>query len=596
MLAACGNPHLTAVDGIESKTLPTLATPSELASKGLRVEGEFNLKTENSSAGQTVKLQNLDESAIWSTKFEFEKGTNFQFNGTSFPGDKGNCRDEIKGSENCLLDIQFSSNIVGFFADNLIVTYSNISDPKEIYSLTYPLRGERISKAEEAISKISVKTISGEGYLDFGKTVINSQLSAKVIVSNEGDTEVKLSASLSSNSQIQFTEKTYPGKEGTCTSQLESGKTCLLEVSFDAEAKGLYQDTLNVVHSPLPKGKKETVSFSIIGEKIPKKIQGPLVASEVFSNTLDFGKVKLGVEVKKQFEIQNLGETSYSVKELILTNPKVFKYTGDKFPGTAGTCGDIILPGSCLIEVSFRPIEVKKVSGLFKIDTNEGDSVEVKLSGEGAEDRLCESYHEFLIVPEKSYPASEVIFPYLKSHPSSTAALTQIYGLNVNTYIKSIDTYTVKDGMVYVTYKLPKLDGDIINMNFGVHVLKVIDDNYKDTESLCLSSSSVRKCSGHQFELASWQKLRNPKFWDNFTTPVSERYERQFASGEKKCGTYNCMNLNTQYELSDIFELSAEEMKSLRKDGVMTLVFSDDTRMLKMPRIAVKTKVKVSCE
>lgn len=595
-LAGCGNPHLNKIDGLGSKSVPVVATPEALTAKGISTNDGLFLKTEESSISGLVNLQNLDMDKTWLMKVEFEKGSNFEFNGTGFPGTKGTCREDLKGAESCLIDIKFHTKVTGLFADNLKISYATLEAPTELHQISYSLRGERIPRLNPLNSKVSIKTISQEAVLDFGKSLPLDVITGMLVVKNEGETDLSLAISLENNEHITFRGKHFPGKDGTCGEELKIGKKCLLDMSFQGPTVGLYQNIIILTYSPVLEDKKQTIKFPLLGEKIPKKKQGPLVASEVFSNTIDFGKVKVGVEVKKQFEIQNLGETVYGLKEVTLSSKTVFSYSGGKFPGINGTCGDLILPGSCLIELAYKPDAIKKDTGNFKLLTKEGDSVQMELLGEGAEEKKCESYNEYLIVPEKTYPAAQVIFPYLKTHPPTTSKLTQLYGLEVNGYVKETDNYIVQDGMVYVTFKLPVMEGEIINMNFGVHVLKIIRDNFKDTESLCLSTNGIRKCSGHEFSLASWQALKNPKFWDKVLAPVSETYEKQFASGEKKCGSFQCMNLNTQYELSEIFQLSKDEMKTVRDEGIVTLIFSDDTRMLKMPRIAVKTKVVVSCE
>lgn len=595
LLANCGNPHLTDEDGVFGVNVPVVGTPQELEAKGIRLNDGLNVTTQNSSVETLVDLQNLDSDKTWVMKFEFEKGENFQWSGSNYPGNNGSCRSDIKGAENCQLDIRFFSGTPGYFADNLKITYATSDEPEKIKEISYPLRGERTSSDNEGVPKVTVKTLAGEEKLEFGKSPISALMSSLVVVRNEGAKTVSLSAVIDQKNEFLFHAKDYPGKKGTCGTQLEASKDCFLDISFNSGATGLYQDQLTLTYAILPSGKKQTIHFPLIGEKIPKSTQGPLVSSEVFSNTIDFGEVRVGVEVIKQFEIQNLGETSYGLKDALIQGED-FHFSGDKYPGTKGTCGDIILPGSCLIEIAYRPQEVGSDVGSFKFTTKEGDAVSLIIKGSGAEAPRCESYHEYLAIPERTYPSSGITFPYLRSVSGSSAKLTHLYGQQVNSFVSEIELYTVKDGMVYVTFKLPTVSGVITKMNFGVHVLKVIRDNYKDTESLCLSSKSVRKCSGHQFSLSSWQKLRNPKFWDKFSKPMNERYEQQFASGESKCGPYTCMNLNTEYELSDIFELTSKELADLRKEGRMTLIFSDDTRMLKMPRIEIKTKVSVSCE
>lgn len=576
LAASCGNPHLTSIDRLGSKNVPVIAEPESLKNLGIKMDDGLFFQTEIASISKEVDLLNLDIDKNWIMEFEFERGSNFRFKGGRFPGLNGTCKEELIGKEKCQLEIEFHSNSTGHYADNLKIKYTNSLDPQDARSLNYPLRGERLSKVEDSFSLITIRTVTNEKSLDFGKSFVNDSIQSKLIVKNEGNINISFKTKLEHNQNINF------GTDGTCGLELAPKEECLLDVVFNASTVGLYQDQVILIYE------KATVHFPLLGEKVPKKKQGPLVASEVFSNNIDFGKVKTGVTVYKEVEIQNLGDTVYNVKNLILSNQNVFKITS--------TCGEIIHPGTCIIGLSYSPKKAGEDKGSLKLTTKEGDSVQLELKGTGVENQLCESYNEYLVVPEKSYPSSKVIFPYLKSHPSTTSKLSYLYGKEVNGYVKETDNYVVADGMVYMTFKLPKMEGEITNMNFGVNVFKIIRDNYKDTESLCLSSKGIRKCSGHEFSLPSWQKLKNPAFWDIYSAPVSERYEKQFINGEKQCGSLRCMSLNTQYELSDIFEMDSEEMKTLREEGIITLIFSDDTRMLTMPRIAIKTKTVGACE
>ncbi len=612
LAVACGNPHLEKFDGLGSKNVPVIAEPHVLTALGLKSDLGLNYETTEASLSKTTELLNLDTDKDWNLEVTLEKGDHFRLKGNSFPGTDGTCLSILSAKESCRLDVEFFADAVGFYADNLKIKYTSTKDAKDIRFLSIALRGERKAKViddpqttsgsqggsvggtpggetqgggtpggstgeipSSGTTLLSVRAETNDKLLDFGKSFVNEPVKSNLIVKNIGTKIVQFQTTLVTSKEMQMTG-------GTCDGELLSMEECTIEVTFNSSSLGLAQDSAIITYS------EKEIAFPLLGEKIQKKKQGPLVASEVFSNNIDFGKVKTGVTVTKQVEIQNLGETVYNVKDILLSNKTVFNIRSH--------CGQIIHPGTCLIDVSYSPNDVKKDSGLLTVTTIEGDSVELTLAGEGQESKVCESWSEYLVVPEKSYPASQVIFPYLKSHPSTTAKLSHLYGLEVNSYVKAIDNYAVADGMVYITFKLPAMTGTITNMNFGVKVLKVIRDNYKDTESLCLSSKGVRKCSGHEFSLASWQKLKNPKFWDIFTKPVSERYERQFANGERACGPFRCMDLNTQYELSDIFEMSEKEMQGIRKEGTITLIFSDDTRMLKMPRIAIKTKTVKNCE
>lgn len=580
LAVACGNPHLEKIDKLGSKNVPIIAEPHVLTALGLKADNGLSFVTEAPSLAKTMDLLNLDTDKDWQMEMSFEKGSHFRFKGSNFPGVRGTCKADLTAKDSCKLDIEFHSDIPGYYADNLTIKYVSKQDPKDIRSLIYSLRGERTQASnpgnDDEKILLSVRAINSDKLLDFGKSFINEPSRSNLIIQNIGNRDVEFHSEILSAKEIQITG-------GDCSKELTPDEECVVEVTFNSSKIGLFQDSFVVSYN------KTDINFPLVGEKIASKKQGPLVASEVFSNNIDFGKVKTGITVTKQVEIQNLGETVYNLKEVILSNKSVFKVFSH--------CGPIIYPGTCLIDVSYSPVEAKKDSAQLKVTTVEGDSVNLSLTGEGTtETRTCDTWNEYLVVPENSYPSSKVIFPYLRTHPATTSQLSYLYGLEVNGYVKETDNYVVADGMVYITFKLPEMKGTITNMNFGVKVLKVIRDNYKDTESLCLSSNGVRKCSGHEFSLASWQQLKNPDFWDVYSKPVSERYERQFASGERDCGPFRCMNLNTQYELSDIFEMSEKEMQKLRDEGTITLIFSDDTRMLKMPRIAIKTKTTSSCE
>lgn len=586
LAVACGNPHLTKVDGLGTKAVPVIGTPTDLEQgPSLLIKDGLDLKTTEPKISGKINIQNLDIEKGWKVEYKLEKGEHFRILG-------GSCKADIAASESCDLDIEFFSSTPDIHLDNLIVTYYRESNPSKTKEIKVPLRGERTPKATPAGSgNIQIKSSSHKDEQNYGKALIKEAPIAKAIIKNIGDADVKLNLKIEKEGHFTLTSH-------NCPEELKVQEECQADISFTASEAGLHQDKLVASFITVNGTEEKLTKFPIMGEKyseVKPPVRGPLIASEVFSNNIDFGLVSVGVTVKKQIEIQNLGSLSYNLKDLQLSHNDVFGYSGGKYPGLAGTCGDIILPGSCIIELTYRPKAPGLDKGEFQLMTVEGDSVKLNLSGKGDEIKRCESFNEYLIIPEKSYPESQVIFPYLKSHASTTAKLVTLYGKEVNGYIKSLDSYVVKDGMVYLTFKLPKMIGEVVNMNFGVNVRKVIQDNFKDTESLCLSSKNVRKCSGQEFSLESWQKLKNPKFWNIFDRPVNTRFEEQFVNNEKKCGSFNCMDLKTQYELADIFELTKDELEVIRKDGTISLIFSDDTRMLSVPRISVKTKVVTDC-
>ena len=450
-------------------------------------------------------------------------------------------------------------------------------------------------------STVRITTISGQPIQDFGTTVIGKPIETRIVVTNTSKEDIKIEPKTDKDDSFHVKDPEV------CPRILKKDESCTLIVTFDTKIPGTHQDDLVIEHRSPKDDEPRITKIPLIAIKIedletcddkpcgkPFK-EGTLISSEVFSNDIDFGSVSVGTVIKKQVEIQNKGDIALKVKAHKLDGQSVFSFTGGEYPGEKGTCSDILRPGSCVVEISYRPLDVRSDLGSFSMSSDEGPSVKLKITGQGSTKKSCDSTNEYLVVPEKSYPAASVTFPYLKTKTGTNSKLSQLYGMQVNSFVPEIKEHTVKDGMVYITFKLPAMEGEIISMNFGVNVYKVIRDNFKDTESLCLSSSPIRKCSGHEFSLDSWQKLKNPNFWNQLNKPVNDLYEKQLLSGENKCGSKDCMSLNTRYELKDIFNLSTEEFQAIRDQGIFTLIFSDDTRMLTMPRIAVKTKIKKEC-
>lgn len=476
--------------------------------------------------------------------------------------------------------------------------------PEPIVKLPEPVTEPEVviePKTEDVPSTVSITTISGQPIQDFGTTVIGKPIETRIVVTNTSPEDIKIEPKTEKDDTFRIKDPE------ACPRLLKKDESCTLVMILDSKIPGTHQDDLVIEHTTTKNDEPRISKIPLIAVKVedletcdgkpcgkPFK-EGTLISSEVFSNDIDFGSVSVGTVIKKQVEIQNKGDIALKVKSHKLDGQSVFEFTGGQYPGEKGTCSDILRPGSCVVEISYRPQDVRSDLGSFSMASDEGPSVKLIISGQGSAKKSCDSTNEYLIVPEKTYPAASVTFPYLKTKAGTTSKLSQLYGMQVNSFVPEIKEYTVKDGMVYITFKLPAMEGEIISMNFGVNVYKVIRDNFKDTESLCLSSTPIRKCSGHEFSLASWQKLKNPKFWNQLNKPVNDLYEKQLLSGENKCGSKDCMSLNTRYELIDIFNLSPAEFQSIRNQGIFTLIFSDDTRMLTMPRISVKTKIKKEC-
>jgi hypothetical protein len=588
---------------------PTIiATPDQLIGTPLVVdEGLVLITTDGSSKPGTLEITNIDPKNTYIIEYKLEKEETITR--VSIPDGKTPTKEDIKPGTTLKIPVIFKPNgDTTVVIDQVVIEYTKKDDPSDVHTIIYPIRGEVKKpivvvepKIEIIPTSVTITTISGQPIQDFGTTVIGKPIEGKVVITNTSKEPIKIDLRIEKDDSFRIKNP----KE--CPEVLKVDETCTIIVVLDTKTPGTHQDHLMIEHGSLKRDDREMTKIPLIAIKIedletcgdkpcgkPFK-EGTLISSEVFSNDIDFGSVSIGTVINKQVEIQNKGDVALTIKDHKLDDQGVFSFSGGQFPGESGTCSDILRPGSCVIEISYRPLEVRADIGSLYVKSSEGPSLKLSITGLGSAQKSCDTTNDYLIVPEKSFPASRVIFPYLKSKAGTGAKLEQLYGMQVNSFVPEIKDHTVKDGMVYITFNLPAMEGEITSMNFGVNVYKVIRDNFKDTESLCLSSQDTRKCSGHEFSLASWQKLKNPAFWDLFKTPVNDLYEKQLVSGENKCGSKDCLSLNTRYELKDIFNLSVKEFQSIRNEGTFTLIFSDDTRMLTMPRISVKTKIKKEC-
>ncbi len=318
---------------------------------------------------------------------------------------------------------------------------------------------------------------------------------------------------------------------------------------------------------------------------------------EILGNKIDFGNVEVGSSSAKQVELTNIGSLAVKITETSFQGGSQFSYNGGSFPGLRGTCNEVVQPGNCLIDIIYKPNAIGKHTGTLTLKTDNKKSLLLSLSGKGKVKEVCYEENEIVLSAIPKARAAVPVLPYLAKAAGTDAKLQTLYGTEVNGYYSALDMYTVKDSQVYVQYEMPKIKDEVTSINFGVEVQKIVLDNFKDTESLCLSTSSnVRKCSGKEFELASWEALKNWNFWDKYSSPVSALYTEQFDQSKWNCGDKSCMRLKMVYNLESIFDLNSKEMQTVIKGEKVSLVFSDDTRMLKLPKLLIKTKKKIECK
>lgn len=583
------------------KTKPEFVKTLRVPLKGKRLAGEVQppvvsgpggttviqtTTTGNSTTIQVSQTNANDEAIIVS--YRFAKGEHFRFNGGTFPGTNGNCTAQEAGKDSCDLDIEFFSDVVGRFTDELIITYALKSNPTNEKTIRIPLIGE---KTAPPTGEISVTGAGGRPSIDFGSEVVGSpDRTDKVVIENKGDVPLNISVTLEGSPAFTSTNN--------CPEVLNAKESCTVDVKYSSTAVGTQTGAVKVTSS-VTGGATQVNTVGLTGKTLEKPVApGELAFGNVSGQNLDFGSVDAGAEARKLIEVKNTGEGPVQLTTPVIAGDS-FSFSGGTFPGLRGTCGSIILPGACTLELSFKPVKKGTYSGSLTLPQASGKTLTLNLNGTSGTDLppVCYRIEEKVVRARQGANPTGIMFPYNKTAPGTTAKLDILYGSATNNYIKPLNRYTVKDAQVYVSYDVPVIPAgeELLGMDLDLDITKVIQDDYKDTESLCLSTNLHRLCSGREFELASWQKLRNPNFWSEHQDPVNTLYEDDFRKGAAGCGSYTCFYLVRAYSMTALFGLGPSELRKY-SGRQLNLIFSDDTRLRSLPSLKLRTKKPVACQ
>lgn len=457
-----------------------------------------------------------------------------------------------------------------------------------------PLETNILPMVQVALSGVEI-SVQGttEKQLSLGLDTKNgTSTSSSVIVTNLDRVVYEINYSFEKGEHFRFAGGAFPGNKGDCTSKLIALGQCQIDVEFFSENTGVFSDNLKVsYYTENDKDHAITIIFPLVG-KLSKQESGeiylPKMASLVNQN-LNMGDVKLGQQSIKMVEIINNGNQIATVNPILVSEE--FSFTGGVFPGKNGTCNTEIVPGSCLIEVAFTPKSMGERNARVDLGYNSKHAY-IDLSGTGNQ-TTCFSEEIKFISPRSKGTPSQVVFPFMSSNSKTDAKLTTLYGTEANYRIDNY--YTVKDAQVFVSYDLPVIDGTITDIKLDLNVLKVVFDSYKDTEMLCLSTPSLKRCSGHKFALEAWNMLINKNFWKTNKAPINELYEELLTGTEKKCGTRSCMTFSTPVHFSEVFSMDNVSLASLSAERRLNIIISDDTRLLTMPVMEVTVKKEAPC-
>ncbi len=192
------------------------------------------------------------------------------------------------------------------------------------------------------------------GYLKFqnsdgfiGAVAVGTTLDYELTLKSTGGLDVtNIVATLVTSDPILYKDGAYPGTGGTCGSELKSGRTCKIILTYSpvdlashaASLRFSFSDTISA----------STYDFDLSADSHP-------ILTFEYGSLYDFGNRFVGSTTDLRIKISNTGKVNAeSVSIQNFSAP--FSYKGGSFPGVGGTCGARIVSGqSCEIIITYSP-------------------------------------------------------------------------------------------------------------------------------------------------------------------------------------------------------------------------------------------------
>ncbi len=453
---------------------------------------------------------------------------------------------------------------------------------------------------------LKIKDSKGNDVLDFGKLEINTtdksqsmESSARIIYIENTTLEVlSLSFLFEKNTSFYFTGGAAPGINGNCAKSIGPKEKCSLEIAFEANKSGVYDDSLKVVVNN-SKG-SSVILFSITAEinlisslDIKEEKSNSLISKFDLFLPLEFKTISLGSKISKEFEIKNQKNIAINLKNVEL-NSEHFKILNES------SCqkNNPVL-NHCKLVIEFNPKALGDLKAVLKVTDNEDRILSIQLTGKSIEDRDCFIQNEVSqkALIERKSPILKESLPYLTVSDKTPSRLKVIYGTDFNVQVKGVNIKTIKDAMVLSEFQTSNVNPENLDdVKVDLDIWKIINDDYKDTEIICISSKKFKKCSGKLFTLPEWLKLKNPEFFKTSKLPVNALFQEGLAKSEKSCGDKNCEVLRGEISMKELFQLNDLELKNLLAEKSFFLVIADDSRQLSLPELKIQYKKKVECQ
>ncbi len=180
-----------------------------------------------------------------------------------------------------------------------------------------------------------------------GTTIAGTSFEHEIRLRSNGGISIKnLDVSITTSDPITFKDGTYPGTGGTCGTILESADTCTIVILYSPTNTNSHSATLNFSYDDALGNYGFT--YTITADSFP-------ILTFELGNLYDFGNKFVGSSTDLKIKISNNGRVP--AEDLSLNNLGApFSYKGGTYPGTGGTCGTRVIPGTnCEIIVNYSP-------------------------------------------------------------------------------------------------------------------------------------------------------------------------------------------------------------------------------------------------
>jgi hypothetical protein len=329
-------------NGVEDKILPINLSGSAVATNELFLVPETNTDFSAVNIGNSAVSEKKftlfhgggSVSRIVSSK-TFSSPEDFQLSNDLCPVGK-----ELVNGGSCALTVTFTPSSILARSTNLTITDSTAS-----LSVTRTLTGI----GQGAILSASPSTF------DFENRSTDTSYDQVITLTNVGNQDAYSFSNFSSGNLalLNYSCSRIP-KNGSC--QIIARFTPTSDQTYETTASFTFYNSYNFITRP--------ISLKGTGLKTAILAFNP--------SSIDYGEVIRTQSETREIFIVNSGQTKATgMTPTTLNSP--FSFLGGAYPGTGGTCGDELDPGTCKIVVTFSPTETGLKTTELGLSYNNGN-------------------------------------------------------------------------------------------------------------------------------------------------------------------------------------------------------------------------------